>query len=139
VQRPRKQHRRLTRNADVPEAVRPVARDFDLDGRVVPHGPRRLVVEARQQKPLDERLLAESFDRLSVVAVVDEHSVIGGLGSAVAEWLGRSGPRRGVLEAIGTPDAFISEAGSQQWMRGRCGLTAAAIAERIARRSKAVR
>jgi len=97
------------------------------------------VVSMQTVKPLDEALLAESFDRFAVVAVVEEHSVIGGLGSAVAEWLGRSGPRRGVLEAIGTPDAFISEAGSQQWMRERCGLTAAAIAERIARRSKAVR
>jgi transketolase C-terminal domain/subunit len=57
----------------------------------------------------------------------------------VAEWLARGGPRRGVLEAIGTPDAFISVAGSQQWMREGCGLTAAAIAERVASRSKAVR
>jgi transketolase len=97
------------------------------------------VVSMQTVKPLDERLLAESFDRFAVVAVVEEHSVIGGLGSAVAEWLARGGPRRGVLEAIGTPDAFVSVAGSQQWMREGCGLTAAAIAERVANRSKAVR
>ena len=46
---------------------------------------------------------------------------------------------RGILEAIGTPDAFISEAGSQKWMREQCGLTAPAVAERIAGRYRAVR
>jgi len=97
------------------------------------------VVSMQTVKPLDERLLAESFDRFAVVAVVEEHSVIGGLGSAVAEWLARGGPRRGILEAIGTPDAFISEAGSQKWMREQCGLTAPAVAERIAGRYRAVR
>jgi transketolase C-terminal domain/subunit len=44
-----------------------------------------------------------------------------------------------VLEAIGTPDAFISAAGSQQWMREQCGLTPQAVAERIARRFRTVR
>jgi hypothetical protein len=33
--------------------------------------------------------------------------------------------------ACGTPDAFISEAGSQQWMRERCGLTGPAVAAKI--------
>ena len=97
------------------------------------------VVSMHTVKPLDERLLAECFERFSVVAVVEEHSVIGGLGSAVAEWLAAHGPSRGVLEAIGTPDAFISEAGSQRWMRERCGLTPQAVAERIARRFRTLR
>jgi len=95
------------------------------------------VVSMHTVKPLDDALLRESFDRFRVVAVVEEHSVIGGLGSAVAEWLARRKPGRGVLEAIGTPDAFISEAGSQQWMREQCGLTPQAVAERIAGRYRA--
>ncbi|MFM8436766.1 MAG: transketolase family protein, partial [Planctomycetia bacterium] len=67
------------------------------------HGISARVVSMHTVKPLDDALLRESFDRFKVVAVVEEHSVIGGLGSAVAEWLGRRGPQRGVLEAIGTP------------------------------------
>ncbi len=96
------------------------------------------VVSMHTVKPLDDALLCESFDRFTVVAVVEEHSVIGGLGSAVAEWLARRKPSRGVLEAIGTPDAFISEAGSQQWMREQCGITPNAVAERVAVRFRAV-
>ena len=82
---------------------------------------------------------ARSAGVTTVHVMPGSRSVIGGLGSAVAEWLARGGPRRGILEAIGTPDAFISEAGSQKWMREQCGLTAPAVAERIAGRYRAVR
>jgi len=97
------------------------------------------VVSMHSVKPLDTDLLAESFGRFGVVAVVEEHSLIGGLGGAVAEWLAAQGPTRGVLEAIGTPDAFISAAGSQRWMRELCGLAPDAVADRIERRLRTVR
>lgn len=97
------------------------------------------VVSMHTVKPLDDALLRESFGRFRLVVVIEEHSLIGGLGSAVAEWLAAHGPKRGVLEAIGTPDAFISSAGSQRWMREQCGLTPQAVADRIARRFRALR
>ena len=75
--------------------------------------------------------LADAFGRFRAVAVVEEHSVIGGLGSAVAEWLVRRDGLQPPLVACGTPDAFISEAGSQQWMREQCGLTGPAVAAKI--------
>lgn len=89
------------------------------------------VVSMHTVKPLDETMLVECFSRYDTVAVVEEHSVIGGLGGAIAEWLAAREPLRGRLLSCGTPDAFISESGSQQWMRERCGLTGPAIAERI--------
>jgi len=89
------------------------------------------VVSMHTVKPLDEALLAESFARFSVVGVVEEHSIIGGLGSAVAEWLARRTPCGTRLEVFGTPDLFLSEAGSQTYMRQKCGLTAELIAERM--------
>ena len=116
-----------------------VATALEAANRLMAHGISASVVSMHTVKPLDTDLLRESFERFRLVAVVEEHSVIGGLGSAVAEWLAAQGPRRGVLEAIGTPDAFISAAGSQQWMRERCGLTPQAVAERIAKRFKALR
>lgn len=97
------------------------------------------VMSMHTVKPLDEALLRDAFARFRVVAVVEEHSVIGGLGGAVAEWLAARGSQRGVLEAIGTPDAFISAAGSQQWMQEQCGLTPQAVADRIAGRFRSVR
>jgi len=83
-------------------------------------------------KPLDERTLEELFASCDVVATVEEHSVVGGAGGAVAEWL-VEGPRRHArLLRFGTEDRFLHEAGSQEHARRRMGLTAERIAERVA-------
>lgn len=92
------------------------------------------VVSMHTVKPLDEDLLADAFGRFPVVAVVEEHSLLGGLGGAVAEWLAAQDPRPpGRLLAFGTPDAFLDEPGTQHDARERFGLTASGIAEWIRR------
>src|SRR5207248_2260993 len=45
------------------------------------------VVDCHTVKPLDEDRLGEAFARFPLVATVEEHSLLGGLGGAVAEWL----------------------------------------------------
>jgi transketolase len=90
------------------------------------------VVSMHTVKPLDDDLLGEVFQRFPIVAVVEEHSRIGGLGGAIAEWLAARSPRpAGQVLAFGTPDAFLEEAGSQRYARERFGLTAAKIAEKV--------
>ena len=83
-------------------------------------------------KPLEETLLAEVFRRFPLVAVVEEHSRLGGLGGSIAEWLAAQRVPAGRLLSFGTPDAFLGELGNQQHARELCGLTAAAIAQRVA-------
>ena len=51
-------------------------------------------------KPLDEDLLRDVLDRFAVVAVVEEHSRIGGLGSAVAEWVAAQASRTKAAAAV---------------------------------------
>jgi transketolase len=92
------------------------------------------VVSMHTVKPLDEDLLGDVFRRFRIVAVVEEHSRIGGLGGSIAEWLAAQSPRpAGCLLAFGTPDAFLYESGSQRYARERFGLTAGTIAEEILR------
>ena len=85
-------------------------------------------------KPLDDALLADCFDRFPLVVVAEEHGTIGGLGAAVAEWRTNHARQGGGLECIGTPDAFLHAAGSQAWLRERCGLSAGGIATRVLER-----
>jgi transketolase len=82
-------------------------------------------------KPLDEALLQECFADGVLVVTLEEHSVIGGLGGAVAEWLSEQSPQRARLLRIGTPDRFFHESGGQSYARQRLGLDAEAIAQRI--------
>lgn len=90
------------------------------------------VVSMHTVKPIDEALLSDAFGRFPVVAVVEEHSRIGGLGGALAQWLVAQRPRPlGELLGFGTPDAFLCDAGSQRYARQQCGLTADHIAAEV--------
>ncbi len=84
-------------------------------------------------KPLDEECLADALSRFSVVATIEEHSLIGGFGAAVAEWSVDRGIRPRSLLRIGTPDRFFKMSGEQEFAREELGLSAHQIADRIAR------
>ncbi|MGA2043837.1 MAG: transketolase C-terminal domain-containing protein [Roseiarcus sp.] len=91
------------------------------------------VVSFHTVKPLDTACLRESFERFRLVATVEEHSLIGGFGSAVAEWTVDHGVRPRHFLRFGTPDAFFKLSGEQEFARERLGLTGPQIADRILR------
>ena len=88
------------------------------------------VVNARFAKPLDEALLAELARDHDRVITLEEHSVAGGFGSAVAECVSDRGLNLAV-ERVGVPNVLVQH-DSQDKQRAMFGLTAAAIAERVA-------
>lgn len=97
-------------------------------------GARRIsarVVSFHTLKPLDEAELRGSFDRFDLVVTIEEHSVVGGLGGAVAEWLARQDRPRAVLRTIGVPDEFQHEPGHEAEARERLGLTGHGIAAAV--------
>lgn len=78
-------------------------------------------------KPFDAAAVAAAAGRTGAVVTVEEHSVVGGLGSATAEALAEAGvPAR--LRRAGVPDAFVFEVGSQEHLLAHLGLDAAGIA-----------
>lgn len=89
------------------------------------------VISVPTVKPLDESRLRDVFATRDLVVTVEEHSRAGGLGGAVAEWLADQPPQRARLLRLGTPDAFLHEAGEQEHAREVCGLMAASMAASI--------
>ena len=80
-------------------------------------------------KPLDTESLAAAAERVPVIVTVEEHSVIGGLGSAVAEFLAEAellGGRK--FRRVGFPDVFPAGYGDQAGMMQRNGISAGAVA-----------
>lgn len=114
----------LSTGAMLPVAV---ASASDLSGQ----GISAQVVSFHTVKPLDETLLAEVFARFRLVATLEEHSRIGGLGGAVAEWLADGPAQAARLLRFGLADAFMDRSGNQQAARARFGLTAEAITAAI--------
>jgi transketolase len=89
------------------------------------------VVSFHTVKPLDEAFLKNAFGRFTLVATIEEHSLIGGFGAAVSEWLIDSGTTNQNFVRFGTPDAFFKESGEQEYAREMLGLSAHQIAEKI--------
>ena len=82
-------------------------------------------------KPLDTDFLEEMAKRFSRWISLEEHSIIGGLGSALLEWsANHTGPPIR-LKCFGVPDVFIHELGSQSFTRRRLGLDAASLTQSI--------
>ena len=82
------------------------------------------VINMSTIKPLDEEAVIASVKKTGCCVTAEEHSIIGGLGSAVAEALSESicAP----LERVGTKDTF-GESGNPNDLMAKYGLTAADI------------
>ena len=81
-------------------------------------------------KPLDVPGLQAHLAPFPVVLTLEEHSRIGGLGSAVAEVLAETSfaePKR--FRRLGLPDAFCENYGSQSSLMARQGMSAERAAE----------
>ena len=80
-------------------------------------------------KPLDRDAVKKASTAAKLVVSVEEHSIQGGFGGAVAEVLSElpGSPR---LLRIGIGD-FFPHAGDYKYLLEQCGLTASAIARRI--------
>jgi len=80
-------------------------------------------------KPLDTAVLDRAFAESKLVVTVEEHSVIGGLGSAVAEY--KAGVRNAPPQLIlGLPDAFGATA-EYKYLLDKYGLLGPHIARSI--------
>lgn len=78
-------------------------------------------------KPLDAAGLLERMEAVRVVLTLEEHTRIGGLGSAVAEVLAEAGLARRFAR-LGLPDAFSEHYGNQAGLLQRMGLSAGTVA-----------
>jgi transketolase len=80
-------------------------------------------------KPLDAEQVAAVCRRHRVVVTVEEHSVFGGLGGAVAEIAADRAPTW--VCRVGVSDRFSKYCGSYQYLLGEHGLDAAAVVRRV--------
>lgn len=83
------------------------------------------VIDVATIKPLDAPTIATSARKTGAVVTCEEHSIIGGLGSAVAEALGELAPVP--LARVGVRDVF-GTSGEPAQLMAHFGLTAAHIA-----------
>ena len=86
------------------------------------------VINIHTIKPLDAELVCASAKKTGKVVTVEEHSIIGGLGGAVAEALSENQPTK--MMRIGMNDVF-GESGPAKDLIAKYGLDAKSIYEKI--------
>ena len=91
-------------------------------------GIKASVLHAHTVKPLDAEAIVSRAAKAPVVVTIEEGTLAGGLGSAVAEIIGEANfnePKR--FRRIGIPDVFPDQYGSQDSLMERYSITSAEI------------
>ncbi|MDR1518704.1 MAG: transketolase family protein [Planctomycetota bacterium] len=100
-------------------------------------GVQARVVNIHTVKPIDRALIAKCARETGAMVTFEEHSVLGGLGAAVAEVLGQEAPIP--LEMVGIQDVF-AESGDYEKLLEKYGLSPARAVEKaraaLARKGK---
>ncbi|HIU25598.1 MAG TPA: transketolase family protein [Candidatus Copromorpha excrementigallinarum] len=78
------------------------------------------VIDIHTIKPIDEDIIVKAAEETGAIVTAEEHSVIGGLGSAVAEVTARRAPVK--IRMVGQQDTF-GESGKPDQLREKYGMT----------------
>lgn len=87
------------------------------------------VVNMRFIKPLDHNMIAQMVAQSDLLITVEEHAIMAGAGSAVAEYLAQA-QLHIPISHLGLPDSFLPQATHSQMLQD-CGLDAAGLARQI--------
>ncbi|HEX2607540.1 MAG TPA: 1-deoxy-D-xylulose-5-phosphate synthase [Flavisolibacter sp.] len=98
-------------------------RDLRADGLQVGH------YDMRFAKPIDEALLHEALQQYAKIITVEDGTVVGGFGSAIAEFMTQH-QYKNDLRMLGIPDRIV-EHGTLKELHKECGYDAQAIADAV--------
>ncbi|MFO7918445.1 MAG: transketolase C-terminal domain-containing protein [Anaerolineae bacterium] len=87
------------------------------------------VINMSTIKPVDKGMIEWAMGNIPLVVTIEEHSIIGGLGSAVAEVMAEDGCGARLIR-LGTRDVF-GESGTADELLEKHGLTPSAVAKRV--------
>ncbi len=87
-----------------------------------------IVINNHTIKPMDKKTIIEAAQKCGAVVTVEEHQVMGGMGSAVAEVLAQNFPVP--MEFVGMPDSF-GESGQPEELLEKYGMSVTKIKEAV--------
>ncbi|HOE56033.1 MAG TPA: transketolase C-terminal domain-containing protein [Bacillota bacterium] len=97
-----------------------VGRSIEAEKILAANGYNVRLVEMASVKPIDEECIMESAKKTGAIVTVEEHTVMGGLGSAVAEVVVRNSPVP--MKFVGINDIF-AESGEHEKLLDKFGLS----------------
>jgi len=90
----------------------------DVSEELEIHGIKSMLVSMHTIKPIDKELILDIIRNKKFIFTIEEHSIIGGLGSAVAEIIAESNLNKNIIfKRIGIDDKFCSISGDSEFIR----------------------
>lgn len=105
-------------------------RAWEVTNKLKEKGVSSRLISMPTIKPLDSKIVVESAKKTQAIFTLEEHSIIGGLGSAVAEIIAEN-KLPVIFKRIGVPDRFTKVIGNQEYMRKVNGLSVEQIVNTI--------
>lgn len=82
-------------------------------------------------KPIDKEVIKTVSKNFDLIATVEEHNIVGGFGSAVAEVIAEMDEKKVRLFRIGLNDEYSIRVGNQKYLRKQYGIDSNAIVKKI--------
>lgn len=82
-------------------------------------------------KPIDEQVIRSCAEKFDLIVTCEEHNIVGGFGSAVAEVMAEMKSKKARLVRIGLNDKYACEVGNQKYLRGKYGMLSQQIADKV--------
>jgi transketolase len=100
------------------------------------YGIQARVLSMHTIKPLDEPAIARAALQTGAIVTIEEHTLMGGLGSAVAETLMDNALPKVRFHRCGVPSEVYHEIGSQAFLRQMCGNLVASVRSLLKARTR---
>ena len=97
--------------------------------KLASHGISTQIININSVKPLDRDSIIKSIKNKKLAVSVEEHYIIGGIGSAIAEIIAEENLPTPLIR-LGVKDEFMSQSGSQEYLRKLCLIDALSIVEK---------
>lgn len=82
-------------------------------------------------KPIDKDVIVRCAEKYDLIVTCEEHNIVGGFGSAVAEIMAEMKSKKAYLLRIGLNDEYSIRVGNQKYLREQYGINAKSIFEKI--------
>lgn len=89
------------------------------------------VLNMHSIKPLDSESIKKATEETGGIIALEEHTVIGGLGSAISEYCLQNSVRPNFFISMGLKDTFSSVVGDQKYLRKTYGIDSQAIVAEV--------
>ncbi len=82
-------------------------------------------------KPIDKDVIQKCAFDYDLIVTCEEHNIVGGFGSAVAEVISEMKHKKAYLRRIGLNDEYSVRVGNQRYLRGQYGMDGKSIFQKI--------